>query len=236
MPAAGEAEEGGEGKVTEGTGLGEGDTTGAKDISNEVGAPLPACLPAYPVPAYPVYCQACWLTPPSAKRPKAEDRFKWSTGLCKFRCARQRPLTALLATHPPSAACLQLEDQDQMLGAKQKGAEEEQQQQDEEQQGPQEKQEQGAHAGLLPPLPPQIAWLDALPGWPHPTAYGQPALRSVLSRACCACCADLACSVLSCLQVWRWMMTLMELWMTCHKISSSRVCIHLRLRLHLLGW
>jgi hypothetical protein len=32
------------------------------------------------------------------------------------------------------------------------------------------------------------------------------------------------------------MMTLMELWMTCHKISSSRVCIHLRLRLHLLGW
>lgn len=35
---AGEAEEDGEGKVTEGTGLGEGDTTGAKDISNEVGA------------------------------------------------------------------------------------------------------------------------------------------------------------------------------------------------------
>lgn len=34
--AAGEAEEGGEGKTTEGTGLGEGDTTGAKDISNEV--------------------------------------------------------------------------------------------------------------------------------------------------------------------------------------------------------
>jgi hypothetical protein len=67
VPAAGEAEEGGEGKVTEGTGLGEGDTTGAKDISNEVGAPLPACLPAYPVPAYPVpaypvYCQACLLT------------------------------------------------------------------------------------------------------------------------------------------------------------------------------
>ena len=51
-----------------------------------------------------------------------------------------------------------------MLGAKQKGAEEEQQQQDEEQQGPQEKQEQGAHAWLLPPLPLQIAWLDALPG------------------------------------------------------------------------
>lgn len=36
---AGEAEDGGEGKVTEGTGLGEGDTTGAKDISNEVGGP-----------------------------------------------------------------------------------------------------------------------------------------------------------------------------------------------------
>lgn len=33
---AGEAEEGGEVKETEGTGLGEGDTTGAKDISNEV--------------------------------------------------------------------------------------------------------------------------------------------------------------------------------------------------------
>jgi hypothetical protein len=34
--AAGEAEEGGEGKVSEGTGLGEGDTTDAKDISKEV--------------------------------------------------------------------------------------------------------------------------------------------------------------------------------------------------------
>jgi midasin len=32
----GEAEEGAEGKTTDGTGLGEGDTTGAKDISNEV--------------------------------------------------------------------------------------------------------------------------------------------------------------------------------------------------------
>ncbi|KAL4440107.1 hypothetical protein ABPG75_003108 [Micractinium tetrahymenae] len=69
--AEGEAEEGGEGKVTEGTGLGEGDTTGAKDISNE------------------------------------------------------------------------LEDQDQLLGAKQKGAEEAQQEQ-EDQQAPQEqKQDQG---------------------------------------------------------------------------------------------
>ncbi len=46
--AAGEAEEGGEGKTTEGTGLGEGDTTGAKDISNEVrGAECaPRCWPA----------------------------------------------------------------------------------------------------------------------------------------------------------------------------------------------
>lgn len=40
---AGEAEEG-EGKETEGTGLGEGDTTGAKDISNEV-LPCPGCWP-----------------------------------------------------------------------------------------------------------------------------------------------------------------------------------------------
>lgn len=34
--SAGEAEEGGDGKTIDGTGLGEGDTTGAKDISNEV--------------------------------------------------------------------------------------------------------------------------------------------------------------------------------------------------------
>jgi hypothetical protein len=74
-----------------------------------------------------------------------------------------------------------------MLGAKQKGAEEEeQQQQDEEQQGPQEKREQGAHAWLLPPLPLQIAWLDALPGWLHPTAYGQPAF-ALGSQPCMLC-------------------------------------------------
>ena len=68
VPAAGEAEEGGEGKVTEGTGLGESDTTGAKDISKEVGPPS---QPAHTVPAYLPALRAC--LPPSAKLAKAEE-------------------------------------------------------------------------------------------------------------------------------------------------------------------
>lgn len=238
-PNAGEAEEGGEGKTTEGTGLGEGDTTGAKDISNEVGGGLQGGVGGV---AGGRLCQ------PAATRPcvGCDDGMRIFHHTLPCSCLPE------LAVHPaiqpvcpappaptPPLARLQLEDQDQLLGAKQKGAEEEEQQEGD--QGPQEeqqKQEQGAHQSgeachfLCVGTVPWVAGCQCKPGH-NAHRYGRPPCgrHHMMSKTgagtraadSASTCSDHFPRSHPCQQVWRWTTTLRAPSMMWRPTSSSQV-------------
>ena len=116
------------------------------------------------------------------------------------------------------AFVLQLEDQDQLLGAKQKDAAEEEQKEGEEQhQGPQDQQQQQQGA---PPCSGRMGAgvFDLLPDWT--------ALISLFSIAPLILCP----SVPPPQQASRWTTTSRAPWTMCHRTSSSRVRLSTALR------
>lgn len=180
--------------MTEGTGLGEGDTTGAKDISNEVGGrgatSRRACRRLAGAGGVDRWHEMLGCAVQSLLGGVVWGASQHGSGAVE--AVARAPDGGVEPCGAPPLPSVQLEDQDQLLGAKQKGAEEPQQEQEEQAAPEEQKQDQGAAwAGCCLPcavrgLPAPNADLQGGPqcgcGW-HSNAHRVP--LSLASRLPC---------------------------------------------------